>query len=291
MRSYAIGNWLFILLRYSYVTKAENLSRRSDRMILASTKITPDKTAGLEITEGRYTVRLARSRREIESALRLRFTVFKRELSNEAVRPDTGRLEFDAYDFRCGHLIVVENGTGRTVGTYRLNTIETALSVRGFYSYGEFRIEDLPAGIIEDAVEIGRVCVAREHRNSKVLFLLWKGLAAYSKLCGKRYFFGCCSIFSNDIRAGAAAYRQIRAGGHLHDSITLTPKANAIHCDLDDTDRPASAELPNLFQMYLRMGAKVCGPPMIDREFGTIDFFVVLDTRNMNDRYRAMFFG
>jgi putative hemolysin len=43
--------------------------------------------------------------------------------------------------------------------------------------------------------------------------------------------------------------------------------------------------------MYLRIGAKVCGPPMIDHEFGTIDFFVVCDTHQINEKYRRMFFG
>jgi putative hemolysin len=39
----------------------------------------------------------------------------------------------------------------------------------------------------------------------------------------------------------------------------------------------------------LRIGAKVCGPPMIDREFGTIDFFVVFDSERLNEKYRRMF--
>lgn len=30
-------------------------------------------------------------------------------------------------------------------------------------------------------------------------------------------------------------------------------------------------------------------PPMIDREFGTIDFFVVFDAQAMSSRYRRMF--
>ena len=41
--------------------------------------------------------------------------------------------------------------------------------------------------------------------------------------------------------------------------------------------------------MYLRLGAKVCGPPMVDGDFGTIDFFVVFDVQTMSDRYRRMF--
>ncbi len=243
----------------------------------------------LEIAEARYTVRLARNEKEVESALLVRFEVFKREMGAALSVPGAGDLEFDAYDFTCEHLIVVENSTGRTVGTYRLNSIETALNARGFYSYGEFNIETLPTEVLEQGVEIGRACVLRDHRNARVLFLLWKGLAAYLGLSGKRFLFGCCSIFTTDASVGARAHRQLIEGGHLHQQLTVAPRANGISCDVEDDHRP-EVKLPNLFQMYLRMGAKICGPPMIDREFGTIDFFVVFDAENLDEKYRAMFF-
>lgn len=247
--------------------------------------------AHLEIAETRYTVRIAKTQAEIESALKLRFDVFKRELSEAAIVPGAVGLDFDTFDFKCSHLIVVENSTGRTVGTYRLNSIEAAGSVRGFYSYNEFYIEDLPCGIIEHGIEIGRACVARDHRNSKVLFLLWKGLATYLQLSGKRYFFGCCSIFSTDPVVGAKAYQQLFDSGHVHPAVLIAPKANAISCSSDHRNEADPAALPNLFQMYLKMGAKVCAPPMIDKDFGTIDFFVVFDVETMNPKYKSMFFG
>ena len=34
----------------------------------------------------------------------------------------------------------------------------------------------------------------------------------------------------------------------------------------------------SLIKGYLRVGAGVCGPPALDREFGTTDFLVLLDT-------------
>ena len=56
---------------------------------------------------------------------------------------------------------------------------------------------------------------------------------------------------------------------------------------------PASeekVELPQLFRIYLRYGAKVCGPPAIDRFFKTIDYLVVLDTAVLDSETREMFF-
>ncbi|HZB43782.1 MAG TPA: hypothetical protein VE360_00990, partial [Pyrinomonadaceae bacterium] len=49
--------------------------------------------------------------------------------------------------------------------------------------------------------------------------------------------------------------------------------------------------LPRLFQTYLRFGAKVCGPPAIDRQFKTVDFFVLFDAQGMTQHTRQLFFG
>lgn len=244
-----------------------------------------------ELAEGRYAVRIAQTPREVRSALRLRFEVFNVELGNKRPAPGESQLEFDEYDFKCRHLIVVERATGETVGTYRLNSIETAKQTEGFYSYGEFTIEDLPLAVLRDGIEIGRACVAPAHRNTKVLFLLWKGLANYLEYSGKRYFFGCCSIFSTDPLIGARAYAQLKADGHFDQDLCVEPRKNAVDVSKVDTDDDVEpVELPALFSMYLRIGAKMCGAPIIDREFGTIDFFVVFDAARMNEKYRRMFF-
>jgi putative hemolysin len=245
------------------------------------------REAEVDFRDGSYRVKLATTLREVESAVRLRYEVFQAELSGDDISSDPSRLEFDDFDFRCRHLLVIDNATGRTVGTYRLNTIETAGDINGFYSSGEFTIEDLPDVVLNDGVEIGRACVAPQFRNTKVLFLLWKGLAAYLLSTEKRFFFGCCSIFTQDESVGSAAYRQLLDGGNFHKRFSVTPRNNSVGL-IDGGADPV--ELPGLFNMYLRLGAKVCSPPMIDRDFGTIDFFVVCDTHEIGERYRKMFF-
>jgi len=49
-------------------------------------------------------------------------------------------------------------------------------------------------------------------------------------------------------------------------------------------------DLPQLFRIYLRYGAKVCGPPAIDRFFKTIDYLVVLDVDELDPDTHATFF-
>jgi putative hemolysin len=250
----------------------------------------PFRNAGkVDLSDGRYTVKIAETSTEVESALRLRYEVFRVELAGEPASDDPSRIEVDDYDFKCRHLIVIDRASSKTVGTYRLNSIEAAVDAKGFYSFSEFSIEDLPREVLVGGIEIGRACIAPEHRNTKVLFLLWKGLAAFLRVIGKRYFFGCCSIFTRHEAVGEQAYSQLAATGHFHETFRVEPRRNALYKTGTDTDA-GLVELPPLFNMYLRIGAKVCGPPTIDHEFGSIDFFVVCDTEHISDKYRRMFF-
>lgn len=240
------------------------------------------------ILEGRYEARLARNPLETVSALRLRHEVFTVEMGSGTTQVETNGIEFDEFDFRCRHLIVIDRETGATVGTYRLNTLETAGSISGFYSANEFTIENLPFAILEMGVEIGRACIAKEHRNTKVLYLLWKALIRYQEHSGKRFFFGCCSVFTRDPSVGVAAYHQLRSDGFVTDDFAILPKENRLAID-GSRWVGGRVELPALFNMYLRLGARVYGTPMVDNEFGTIDFFVVFDLLQMSERYRKMF--
>lgn len=238
--------------------------------------------------EGKYEVRIAEKSPEVAAALRLRNQVFNIEMGSNANKtPVNSQLEFDAYDFKCKHLVVIDRRTGATVGTYRLNTLETARSIRGFYSANEFTIEDLPEEILENGIEIGRACIAREHRNTKVLFLLWKALLSYSRHTEKRYFFGCCSVFTKDESEGVRIFHKLKRDGNFDERLKVVPKRDQI--DIDRECHQSNVKLPALFDMYLRLGARVCGPPIVDREFGSIDFFVIFDVRNLSPKYRRMF--
>ncbi|HKX84584.1 MAG TPA: GNAT family N-acyltransferase [Pyrinomonadaceae bacterium] len=238
--------------------------------------------------DNRYAAFIARNKREIRSALRIRHEVFSVELGGDA--SNSSGLEYDAFDFRCSHLIVIEKATGKTVGTYRLNSFESARSREGFYSANEFDLSEIADEVLAGSIEIGRACILAAHRNTKVLFLLWKALANHLARSGKRYFFGCCSIFSTDPTVGVSAYNQLKTDGHFHEQLSVPPLQNAIDVSVSALDQE-KVELPSLFNMYLRIGAKVCGPPMIDHDFGTIDFFVIFDLRDMDKKYRKMFFG
>lgn len=243
-----------------------------------------------EISNRRYCVKIAETRAEIESALRLRFEVFNLELGCRKQTESSADLEFDEYDAASEHLIVIDNKTRKTVGTYRLNSLETVKIVDGFYCFGEFSIEDLPPEVVASAVEIGRACIDREHRNSRVLLLLWKGLMTYLEQKQKRYFFGCCSIFTQNRQIGGEIFCGLVRKGFLHENLRVKPRPDKAFLDDDYLVNCEPPELPNLFKTYLKSGAKICGAPTIDREFGTIDFFVIFDARSINEKYRKLIY-
>lgn len=246
----------------------------------------------LEITDGRYVVRFARTSAEIDAALRLRFEVFNLEL-REGLESSyiTGRDE-DRFDAVCHHLLVLERETGEVIGTYRLQTLEMAQNAAGFYCSEEFHLELLPPEVLSNSLEIGRACIALNHRNSRVLFLLWKGLAEFAVAEHKRYLFGCCSLTSQDAAEGQKAQRRIERGKFLHKDFFIAPRSEYF-CEPESTsvtEVDSDWELPKLFLTYMRFGAKVCSPPAIDREFKTIDFFVMFDLETIAEKHRRMFF-
>ena len=51
----------------------------------------------------------------------------------------------------------------------------------------------------------------------------------------------------------------------------------------------SNVEIPKLLRTYLAIGAKICGPPAIDREFKTIDFLTLLDMQSLHPRIRSRF--
>ncbi len=243
-----------------------------------------------QVSDGRYIAKMVETSAEFEAVLRLRFDVFVRELSLEE-NPVNG-MDFDEYDLQCNHIIVTEKASGRAIGTYRLNTIEGAENAEGFYAFNEFSIEDLPIAILEKSIELGRACIAKEHRNSRVLFLLWKVLAQFLEQNEKQYLFGCCSIFTQDGEVAARVLHQLKRNGHLHENIKVKPRESKV-CIPENfiSNEKEEIELPALVNIYLRIGAKVCGEPAIDREFGTVDYFVIFDLEEINAKYKKLFFS
>lgn len=246
----------------------------------------PDEIA----TAGPYEVRFARTTHELEAIQRLRFEVFNLELDEGLdASYKTGR-DADIFDDTCHHLMICETNTGEVAGTYRLQTLAMAERGCGLYSDDEFDLSDVPDEVLRQSVEIGRACIAKKHRGLKVLYLLWCGLGMYLHKNEKRYLFGCNSLTSQDPAEGLHVLDYLVENGHMHPTLKVRPQPG-YECipDADATPPTARANVPRLMRVYLSFGAKICGPPAIDRLFKTIDYFAFFDAETLDQRTLAFF--
>lgn len=245
-------------------------------------------TPEIELRDGPYLMRFARSDAELDEATHLRFGVFNLELGEGLSESFLTGRDRDPYDDTCDHLIVIDTAADSIVGTYRLQTAESA--AHGWYSASEFVLDDLPAAVLEQSVELGRACIGKDHRVPQVLFLMWAGIAAYLGARNKRYLFGCCSLTSQDPAEGARVMAVLHSQRAVHPCYRVRPRPElACHPDGFEAAPNDTTRIPKLFRAYLRFGAKVCGPPAIDREFQTIDYFVLFDREDDNADARRFF--
>ncbi|MDB4987423.1 MAG: hypothetical protein JWN04_2601 [Myxococcaceae bacterium] len=235
---------------------------------------------------GRYAVRFARNADDLRAAQRLRFEVFNVELCEGLTDSYMTGLDSDGFDAHCHHLLVIDETAGEVVGTYRLMTSSLATREQ-LYTASEFELSGIPDHVVRHGAEVGRACVAKEHRNGRVLQLLWRGIARYLDWNDKRYVFGCCSIPTLDAREIATVSLKLARDGHLHPRYHASVRPAMRAAQLDTVVALDHVSLPPLFVSYLRLGAKVCGGPASDREFCVTDYFVVLDLRDVEPRMLA----
>ena len=229
-----------------------------------------------------YRISLAESEEKLRGAQRLRFEVFNLEMDEGLEQSVESGLDQDEFDPVCDHLIVELVATGEVIGTYRLQTGLIAGEHFGYYSEREFGFE--PFEPFRDGIlELGRACVAKDHRNLAVLGLLWKGLARYARHNGSRFMIGCSSLTSRNPADGTALYNSLPPKWIAPAPYRTVPHAELICVGGSEPSSPP--EVPRLMKGYLLQGAQVCGPPALDREFGTIDFLTIMDVRNIPSRY------
>jgi len=222
---------------------------------------------------GRYRLTLAADAAQLRAAQALRFMVFNLELQEGLAQSFENGLDIDRFDSVCDHLLVEAIDTGQVVGTYRLQSGAMAAQGHGYYSAGEFEFAPYE-GLRGELVELGRACIHAEHRNFAVLNLLWKGIGAYAATRGARYLIGCSSFTSQDPAVGAAAY--LRLQPHLAEPVHRTLPLPAMACPMGRR-AAAAPKVPRLLSTYLALGARICGPPAVDRSFKTIDFLTMVD--------------
>jgi putative hemolysin len=163
----------------------------------------------------------------------------------------------------------------------------------GFYTQGEYDIAPLVAAKSPDYsfMELGRSCVLKPYRNRRTIELLWQGIWSYVHEHGVDVMVGCASFEGTDptVHAEALSFLhhtalapeewRVRAHEHLRVDMNMMP-AEAV------CRRAALKALPPLIKGYVRAGAFVA-TARIDRQFGTIDVFIILPYRGPAALFRS----
>ncbi|NNU43260.1 GNAT family N-acetyltransferase [Ramlibacter montanisoli] len=250
----------------------------------------PAAVAGPEAGPG-ITVSWARHLDEVREAQRLRYEVFCGEMGARLATRVPGH-DADLFDGHCEHLLVRSTETRQVIGTYRVLTPAQARGVSGLYSDTEFDLWRLRA-LRPRMVEMGRSCVHRDHRHGGVILALWGALGEFMQCKGLDTMVGCASIpmLHNGVVGGDAAasiWRQLKDTHLAAIDVQVTPR---LPLPVEQFDASRHAEPPALIKGYLRLGAKVLGPPAWDPDFNTADLPMMMRMQDMPARYRKHFLG
>lgn len=242
------------------------------------------------IEKKNFIVKTADSREELYSALKLRHDVFLSELLKKHKRSGVDK---DRFDKLCDHLVIIDKRTNSLIGTYRL---QSSLHTKKWYTATEFHMKQIKR-LPGTKLELGRACVHPDHRNGVTIALLWEGIRAYVEASGTNYLFGCSSIKTTDREEVSLIYNYLLKNGFLSHEHRVRPKGKfrmpgmkkqmrAYPSDAVTTlDAGMKGKIPSLLNSYLKVGAKVCGTPALDKSFKCIDFLTLLDVSEMQKQH------
>ena len=252
----------------------------------------------VEIRVGDIELRLAESEAEIRAAQALRYRIFYEEMAAQPT-PEMARQrrDFDSFDEYCDHLLMIDHaiapGAAGVVGTYRLLRRSAAERRGQFYSIDEYDISKLLA-FPGEILELGRSCIALDHRQRTIMQLMWRAIADYISYHDIGLMFGCASFPGTDpaqhARAFSYLYHQHLAPANLRPRALPGRYVDMNMMALDKVNaRTALTKLPPLIKGYLRLGGFVGDGAVIDPQFNTIDVSIVVATERVTGKYRRHF--
>lgn len=240
----------------------------------------------IKVQKGRYMVKTAENSKELLQVLKLRYKVFN--LKTKKVF----KLDIDRFDKEADHLLIYDLETDNIIGTYR---ILCSRFTDKFYSETEFDISQIKS-LSGEKIELGRACIKPEYRNGATLMLLWRAISEYVEKVKADYLFGCSSVFTTDPLEVAFLTEHLLKN-YSSELFYTKPYKTVEKIDRyisfirENHIETSSAEklIPPLLKMYLNAGSNVCGLPSLDEEFGCVDFFTILDTKNLTDAFRRKY--
>jgi putative hemolysin len=231
-----------------------------------------------EVQEGRYIVRYARTSEEVDAVSKLRFEVFNIELGQGLAASYRNGREWNDFDLDSHHLVIIDRPQRRIIGTCGLRSYEIAKTIEGFYSSRQFDLSSMPIEVLTKAIEVGRVCIARAHRNWEVHMILLRSLKFYLNQSAKRYLFSSLPVSTQDPLEAGKLFCQLNREGQLHTGLRVPPKVGFKCLWYRSAEaQQTKIALATWFRILLQFGGKLCGPPAMNRQHRTIDSPVLLD--------------
>ena len=233
----------------------------------------------------------AKHQDEVAEAQRLRYQVFAGEMGATLSNTVPGH-DVDLFDNFCEHLLVRDVPSNQVIGTYRVLTPTQAARVGSTYSDTEFDLTRL-RGLRENMVELGRSCVHADHRHGGDIIALWSALAELMVRNQRDTMNGWATIpmLHNGVVSGdvaASIWNKVRHSHLASIEYHVRPRRplplERLDCNLD-------VEPPALIKGYLRLGAKVLGPPAWDPDFNSADLPMLMRIADLPPRYRKHFLG
>lgn len=251
----------------------------------------------MKLDMNRFSVRMADTEAEIAAAQRLRYRVFVEEMGASATPTEQAlRREMDAYDEYFEHLILIDTQAegdplDHVIGAYRLMRSSVAAKGIGFYGATEYDLSKLQN---TKALELGRSCIAPEHRGGLGMHMLWDGLGEYVTKHDIDILFGVASFHDANPEPIAEALAYLHHNHLAPENLRVKAlpehyvNMNRMPASQIDT-RAALRQIPSLIKAYLRLGGYVGDGAFVDHDFNTVDVCLIMDTATMVEKYRAFY--
>ncbi|MCT4559479.1 MAG: GNAT family N-acetyltransferase [Pelagimonas sp.] len=220
----------------------------------------------MNLTKGRYVVRMAQGAADLEAAQVLRGLAF-----------GMGGSDRDPYDALCDHVLIEDRRTGALACCFRFLPLSHGSEIGQSYSSQYYELRGLEA-FEGKMLELGRFCMHPAYSDPDILRVAWGAMTSYVDEQGVELLFGCASFVGTD----TAEYHD--AFAMLHER-HLAPKRWLPRVKAPDVFRfakrlrgkpdvrKAMTRMPPLLRTYLMMGGWVSDHAVVDSQMNTLHVF------------------
>ena len=255
----------------------------------------------IKIENRNLIIKLAETNAEIKKAQSLRYSVFYKEKNAKAgLSKKILRRDFDKIDRFADHLIVIDKNRrslqNNIIGTYRLIRGDLANQYGGFYTSTEFDLSNILHSYKNNQIlELGRSCIHKNYRNGATVNLLWKAIANYISIYEIKILLGCVSFPGTNVMKFSDELAYLKRNHSLQSELSIKSLDVNIYPINNSKNKNANdfklfIKLPPLIKGYLRVGGKVSESCFVDHDFNTIDLCVVVQTNDINHKYKKRFY-